>query len=145
MLPSYAAAVDISFEEEVRSFLNSYSWPIGLQEAVLKCSKKTPYRFFIVDDSVLLLLLFLNYFCYNDLILSYLLQGSMITNDGHKLIGSGPTARMIDCSRWSELAEALKFHAGLAHRLHVPTEFRFLNMSLPINIGEQVVTVCLNP
>jgi hypothetical protein len=42
---------------------------------------------------------------------------------------------MITCTRWAELAEALKFHIGFAKNASAATEFRFLNSALPIRIG----------
>lgn len=42
---------------------------------------------------------------------------------------------MVSCSRWTELAESLVFHAELAHYASAPTEFRLLNNSPPIRIG----------
>ena len=43
--------------------------------------------------------------------------------------------RILTCSRWSELTDALKFHAQIAHAASAPTEFRLLNSSVPISIG----------
>ena len=56
----------ISIEPNVkqsRSFLGKHGWPIGMQDAFLKSCRKIPKRYFIIDDS-----------------------GSMLTNDGHRLI-----------------------------------------------------------
>ena len=64
---------------------------LGLQEALLSGIKKTPMPFIIVDDS-----------------------GSMVTSDGHRLVGTGRNTRVVSCSRWTELIDAMKFHAGLA-------------------------------
>jgi len=66
-----------------------------MQSAFFASCKKIPIRFFIVDDS-----------------------GSMVTADGMRIIRQGtgaakePTAKMIKCTRWAELTDALKFHAG---------------------------------
>jgi hypothetical protein len=73
----------------------------------------TPARFFICDDS-----------------------GSMMSSDGHRLIGEGNTSKLISCSRWTELTETLKFHVGLAQAANAPTEFRLLNGASPIFIGQ---------
>eukprot|EP01038_Epipyxis_sp_PR26KG_P013124 gene13124-17590_t len=96
-----------------KSFLSSKKWPKGLQNAFLRNLRKIPVRYFICDDS-----------------------GSMITNDGHRIIDSNGKKKFIQCSRWSELAESLKFHAQLAHESGAPTEFRFLNASQPIMVGK---------
>jgi len=42
---------------------------------------------------------------------------------------------MINCSRWKELTESLKFHANVAHIARAPSEFRFLNEYAPISLG----------
>jgi hypothetical protein len=42
---------------------------------------------------------------------------------------------MIKCSRWKELAEAIKFHVHLAQYAKAPTEFRFLNGASSVSIG----------
>ena len=39
------------------------------------------------------------------------------------------------CSRWSELCDALRFHANLAHASGAMTEFRLLNGAAPLLIG----------
>jgi hypothetical protein len=43
----------------------------------------------------------------------------------------------VSCSRWTELAESLRFHATVAEKLGAPTEFRFLNGSPPIVVGRK--------
>lgn len=47
----------------------------------------------------------------------------------------GPKAKFVSCSRWSELTESLRFHAGLAEAASAPTEFRLLNGAPPVVIG----------
>ena len=42
---------------------------------------------------------------------------------------------MRKCTRYQELANALKFHVGFAKAAAAPTEFRFLNSLPPIRIG----------
>ena len=44
--------------------------------------------------------------------------------------------RFLQCTRWQELTDALKFHANIAHAAGAPSEFRLLNGSPPIMIGE---------
>jgi hypothetical protein len=41
----------------------------------------------------------------------------------------------VACTRWAELTDAMRFHAGLAQAACAPTEFRFLNGSAPIMVG----------
>ena len=43
--------------------------------------------------------------------------------------------RLLQCSRWAELTEALQFHINFARQACAPTEFRFLNSATPIKIG----------
>lgn len=45
---------------------------------------------------------------------------------------------MVGCSRWTELAEALRFHINLVTAAYTPAEFRFLNGASPITIGKGV-------
>jgi hypothetical protein len=45
------------------------------------------------------------------------------------------TVSSTECSRWSELTAAMKFHAQVAELAHAPTEFRLLNGSAPVVIG----------
>jgi hypothetical protein len=46
--------------------------------------------------------------------------------------------RPAKCSRWKELITALQFHAEVAHRGCIPSEFRFLNAASPLQIGYDV-------
>lgn len=60
----------------------------------------------------------------------------MIASDGHKVVQTARgEMRVLSCTRWSELAEALQFHAGISHAAAAPTEFRMLNGSAPITVG----------
>lgn len=43
--------------------------------------------------------------------------------------------RLVGCSRWSELGQSVRFHAGFAHAAGAPTEFRLLNAADPMIIG----------
>jgi hypothetical protein len=95
-----------------KKFLTAKGWPAGLQEALLKSVKKLPLRYFICDDS-----------------------GSMLTNDGHRILGSGPSTKIIGCTRWSELVDSLRFHAELSVAAGAPSEFRLINVAKPIMLG----------
>ena len=49
---------------------------------------------------------------------------------------AGDSLRVTVCSRWTELVDALKFHVGVARHGRAPSEFRLLNSSEPILIGD---------
>lgn len=91
-------------EGAIRNYLSRNCWPIGLQTVLINGISNCPVRFFICDDS-----------------------GSMMSNDGHRLIGEGNITKLIPCSRWREMGESLKFHIGIAQAANAPTEFRLLN------------------
>jgi len=95
------------------SLLAENHWPLGLQATLVQTVQKYPLRYFICDDS-----------------------GSMLTNDGNKIVGEGINSTMLRCTRWSELSAALKFHVRLADQLQAVSQFRFLNSSCPITIGD---------
>ena len=98
---------------EVRGFLGDAGWPAGIIEALIKDVRRTPLRFFIIDDS-----------------------GSMNMRDGLKLVRVGhPDARFEKCTRWEELADSIVFHARLACIAEIPTEFRLLNGADPCLLG----------
>lgn len=100
-------------ETECHKFLEKHKWPRGLIKALIKNCKKIPIRFFIVDDS-----------------------GSMSTNDGKRILNSAtPNPKVINCTRWAELCESLKFHAELSEVLGAPSEFRLLNGADPVMVG----------
>ena len=100
-------------EGPARALLSSQSWPGGMQETFFRCCKKMPIRFFIVDDS-----------------------GSMSTNDGKKIVRAGPgKAKMVSCTRWSELTDALHFLVDLAEAAQAPSEIRLLNGADPVLVG----------
>jgi hypothetical protein len=100
-------------EKRAKEFLTKHQWPSGIQDALVKSCKKIAVRYVITDDS-----------------------GSMMTNDGHRMVGVGTkNVKMIQCTRWSELTASLKFHAELAQAAQAPTEFRLLNNCEPIMVG----------
>ncbi len=105
-------------DAEVRSFLLRNDWPKGLIDALLKDINRVPVRFFIIDDS-----------------------GSMNARDGSYVekragnLSSNNTAKIVTTTRWGELAQAMSFHASLAHAAKIPCEFRLLNGADPCVIG----------
>jgi len=99
-------------ESKAKPYLKQHEWPDGLQNSLFNSCKKIPIRFFIVDDS-----------------------GSMGTTDGKRVVGTGTKAKVIDCTRWSEVTASLIFHAEIAEKMGAPTEFRLLNGADPIIVG----------
>lgn len=59
----------------------------------------------------------------------------MSAGDGKRFEGSGNSTKLVNCSRWSELTDSLRFHATLSEKLGVISDFRLLNGSHPIRVG----------
>ena len=86
-------------------FLGSLGLPPGISRELLHACTAFPLRIFIIDNS-----------------------GSMQIPDGHRLVaGMLGRERLVPCSRWEELTDALQWHANLASGIGAPTEFRLLN------------------
>jgi hypothetical protein len=73
-------------ESGLREYLFSQMFPLGLAGLMIDNLKKLPIRYFICDDS-----------------------SSMAEPDGQRVIGQGHSTKMIPCSRWSEMNEALRY------------------------------------
>jgi hypothetical protein len=99
-------------EAAARQFLFEKGWPLGLQRTLILSLEKIPFRYFICDDS-----------------------GSMMSQDGNHVIGTGQNTKLVSCSRWTELTDALRFHVTLAKKARAPSEFRLLNKLGPVTIG----------
>ena len=99
-------------EAAARQFLFEKGWPLGLQSALISSFAKIPFRYFICDDS-----------------------GSMMSHDGNHVLGTGKNTKLVSCSRWTELTDALRFHIDLAKKARAPSEFRLLNKLGPITVG----------
>ena len=91
-------------EPKGKAYFELNSWPQGLQAALIKTCKKIPIRFFIVDDS-----------------------GSMTINDGRRVLKAGVNTKVIECTRWAELADSLRSVSEISNALGTITEFRVLN------------------
>jgi hypothetical protein len=100
--------------ERAKDFLTEHDWPSGLQEKMLHVIDAIPYRFMILDDS-----------------------GSMSICDGNSLKMSTDKTRAImsKSTRWAEMCSAVQCHVDFAEAARAPTEFRFLNAGLPIEVG----------
>ena len=103
--PQMDETIGLSYAERNNILKNHYDFPPGVNEQFnIACDLLGP-RYWIVDNS-----------------------GSMSNNDGHVLIKSSAGVEgMVPCSRWQELGTSINWHATLAARLRVPTEFRLLN------------------
>jgi hypothetical protein len=99
-------------EQSASVFLSNHGWPTGLQRALFRNIALIPMRYFICDDS-----------------------GSMVTGDGHRLVGEGARKASVPASRWAELGDFVRFHAGLSEAAKAPSQFRMLNGAPPINVG----------
>jgi hypothetical protein len=99
-------------EAGTREYLTVNKWPKGLQDCLMKSMSRIPIRFMIIDDS-----------------------GSMGASDGNRIIRSGDKVALQPCTRWKELVDVVKFHAGLAKASNAITEFRMLNNAAPIVVG----------
>jgi hypothetical protein len=79
--------------------LKDLGFPYGLAQELGNTRMMYPVRFWVVDNS-----------------------GSMRANDGHQLRGSTQgQLRVVQCNRWTELQEAVEFHATLASLLDATT------------------------
>eukprot|EP00047_Mylnosiga_fluctuans_P020032 m.88246 g.88246 ORF g.88246 m.88246 type:complete len:337 (+) comp8358_c1_seq3:182-1192(+) len=100
-------------EYGVRNFLSSQNVPDFLHNAFIEALRRVQHRFFIVDDS-----------------------GSMQREDGHVLVKTPREDVLVQTSsRWRELTESMRFHAGLAQAAGARFEFRLLNMIPPVYLG----------
>jgi hypothetical protein len=88
------------------SALRDQGYSNGLIEALLRNTLDFPLRIWVLDNS-----------------------GSMSMGDGHRIIETKKSnnIRLIKCSRWKELQEAVIYHAQMAALLEAPTVFRLLN------------------
>jgi len=112
-MAAYAAEHDcVINKENVKHYLTGYGWPPGLQETCINSFTLFPIRYFVIDDS-----------------------GSMNTSDGHRLLQTSGLNKMVNSTRWGELIDGVRFHAGLAEAAGSPIEFRFLNELNPITVG----------
>lgn len=96
-----------------RDFLKRHEWPTGIQNVCIQNMAKIPVRFMIIDDS-----------------------GSMAAKDGHRRrVKDNGKIKYDTCSRWEELADVVKFQAGLSEAAGAYTEFRLLNSGDPVVVG----------
>lgn len=103
--------------EHVYEQLLQQGFSRGLARALINSKDAFAMRFWIVDNS-----------------------GSMLANDGHRLVDATPSHRRdykarfvvpsfytVNCSRWEEIRETVLYHVRLAELMKAPTRFRLLN------------------
>lgn len=92
-------------ERAIRS-LTDQGFSRGLAEAMALNKTAFPLRIWVVDNS-----------------------GSMSSTDGARLVETSTKndLRYVQCTRWNELQETVKYHAEMAALLKAPTVFRLLN------------------
>jgi hypothetical protein len=93
--------------ENWRLTLETEGYTEGLIHQVERTITETPLRIWLLDNSA-----------------------SMNLLDGYRVFMDSPTSkdvRMVKCTRWQELVEAVRYHAQLAALTKAPTSFRLLN------------------
>ena len=85
-----------------------HHWPIGLVRTIKKSKDTIAHRFFVLDNSQ-----------------------SMLTRDGRQLIDG----KVIDCTRWEEVSNAVTLLAKISAATGFPTEIRLLNKGQVVEIG----------
>lgn len=88
------------------SSLREEGYSRGLVEAMAENATAFPLRIWVIDNS-----------------------GSMATSDGARLVETSTknSLKYVQCTRWNELRETVKYHAEMAGLLQAPTVFRLLN------------------
>ena len=81
-------------------------YTLGQANEILLFSKTFSLRYWVIDNS-----------------------GSMSLTDGNRLVNTSNQSKvkMVPCSRWKEIQEAVDYHAQLAALLEIPTIFKLLN------------------
>lgn len=103
--------------EETINALKKQGFSEGLAKSLSQTNTNFPLRIWLIDNS-----------------------GSMQKVDGHRIIpitsGMKNELKILDCSRWDEISESVKYHVDLAALLEAPTSFRLLN-NPGVTVGPQ--------
>ena len=93
--------------------LKQQGFTAGLARALSDNTETFPLRIWVIDNS-----------------------GSMMMNDGNRIVQtkSKDKVKLIQCTRWKEIQETVRYHAQLSGLLECPTQFRMLNPPNP-NVG----------
>ncbi|CAB9507516.1 expressed unknown protein [Seminavis robusta] len=104
--PAAERPVTAPLSEQQIKRLTDQGFSRGLAQSLNDAKKSFSKRIWIVDNS-----------------------GSMQTCDGHRMAETRnrKTIKMIECSRWEEIQECVKYHTQLSGLLEAPTSFRLLN------------------
>ena len=102
----------MSIAEEIA---DAWGWPAGLIDTVVSSKNHIASRFVVVDNS-----------------------RSMLNEDGHKLVDTDGCIVSINCTRWKEVSDCIRVMATLANAIQAPTEFRLLNNSDPVVVGQGI-------
>jgi len=101
--------------------LKELGYTQGLIDAVVKNNEQYPSRIWVLDNS-----------------------GSMNTMDGNLFaMDSENRGQTVQCTRWNELQDCMKYHLGLTEIMHTQTVLRFLN-DPGTHIGPQRIVVSEN-
>mmetsp|Transcript_43249 Transcript_43249/g.43945 ORF Transcript_43249/g.43945 Transcript_43249/m.43945 type:complete len:382 (-) Transcript_43249:259-1404(-) len=96
---------DVIKNDTQRTSLQSQGYTLGLIESIKRSNDVFPLRIWVIDNS-----------------------GSMSTADGHRLHQySNNAVKILDCTRWAEIQDTVRYHAQMTALLEAPTSFRLLN------------------
>jgi hypothetical protein len=110
-------SIDPNLHPDQVEALQQQGFPLGLALEMGNARAKFPRRFWVVDNS-----------------------GSMRSSDGHRIRGTENNLVVVQCNRWTELQDAVEYHAELAGLLKATTIFRMLN-NPGVTVGPQEFSV----
>jgi hypothetical protein len=101
---SLSVPTDSHMDPQQIAALQQQGFPYGLAVEMGNTRATYPRRFWVVDNS-----------------------GSMRSSDGHQIRGTQNNIIVVECNRWTELQDAVEYHAELAGLIKASTVFRMLN------------------
>ncbi|KAL7548497.1 hypothetical protein ACHAWF_011779 [Thalassiosira exigua] len=94
-----------SMDQDQFSNLLREGYSSGLARALTENARRFDFRFWVIDNS-----------------------GSMQIGDGHRIVeAKGGKSKAVECTRWEEIKETVKYHAQMACALDSPAIFQLLN------------------
>jgi hypothetical protein len=100
-------------ERGLRYYLSEKKFTPAMQDFLIDNIKKSPMRYFVCDDS-----------------------GSMGICDGSRL--DEKTKRVVECSRWRELVDTMRFQMEVSNKGLINSKFDFINGST-LNFGNEEI------